>query len=419
MGFHTFLEQHKKKKKIAIIGGGAAGFFAAISAKEANDSVEVTIFEKARKVLAKVAITGGGRCNLTNTFDNISDLKQVYPRGFRLMKRLFNFFDQRDTWRWFESHGVRLVSQDDHCVFPESQDAMTVVGCLVNEARKLNVNIKTEQKIVSLTPSTDGGWLINMVNGIHERFDCVVIATGGMPHRADLLGLCHLGLHMEQPIPSLFTFKIDDQRLLSLMGTVVNTVQTTIPTTKFRASGPLLITHWGISGPAVLKLSSRAARHLYEMDYHSKVAINWVNITDRNMVEVEFSKVAKANPRKQLGTVRPFCLPSRLWLYMLHKNNLPDGRLWCELGNKGLNKLLETLTNDVYDICGRGTYRDEFVTCGGIALDSVDFNTLQSKVCHGLYFAGEVLDVDGVTGGFNLQAAWTTGFIVGNSIVSD
>lgn len=418
MGFHTFLEQHKKKK-IAIIGGGAAGFFAAISAKESNDSVEVTIFEKARKVLAKVAITGGGRCNLTNTFDNISDLKQVYPRGFRLMKRLFNFFDQRDTWRWFESHGVRLVSQDDHCVFPESQDAMSVVDCLVNEARKLNVNIKTEQKIVSLTPSADGGWLIDMVNGIHERFDSVVIATGGMPHRADLLGLCHLGIRMEQPIPSLFTFKIDDQRLLSLMGTVVNTVQTTIPTTKFRASGPLLITHWGISGPAVLKLSSRAARHLYEMDYHSKVAINWVNITDRNMVEVELSKVAKANPRKQLGTVRPFGLPSRLWLYMLHKNNLPDGRLWCELGNKGLNKLLETLTNDVYDICGRGTFRDEFVTCGGIALDSVDFNTLQSKVCHGLYFAGEVLDVDGVTGGFNLQAAWTTGFIVGNSIVSD
>lgn len=419
MGFHTFLEQHKKKKKIAIIGGGAAGFFAAISAKQSNDSVEVTILEKAREVLAKVAVTGGGRCNLTNTFDNISDLKQVYPRGSRLMKRLFNFFDQRDTWQWFESHGVRLVSQDDHCVFPESQDAMSVVDCLVNEARKLNVNIKTEQKIASLTPSADGGWLINMVNGFHERFDCVAIATGGMPHRSDLLGLCHLGIRMEQPIPSLFTFKIDDQRLLSLMGTVVNAVQTAIPTTKFRASGPLLITHWGISGPAALKLSSRAARHLYEVDYHSKVAINWVNITDRNMVEGELSKVAKANPKKQLGTVRPFGLPSRLWLYMLRKNNLPDGRLWRELGNKGLNKLLETLTNDVYDIRGRGTYRDEFVTCGGIALDSVDFNTLQSKVCHGLYFAGEVLDVDGVTGGFNLQAAWTTGFIVGNSIVSD
>lgn len=406
------------KMKIAIIGGGAAGFFAAIEARQNNAEADVTIYEKASKMLAKVAITGGGRCNLTNSFEEISDVKQAYPRGFRLIKRLFNRFDYRDAYRWFEDHGVELVTQEDQCVFPESQDAMSVVDCLVSEARRLGVHLVTGKKIVEIVRQEGPEFELVFEKGDRQRFDRVAVTTGGMPRTGDFLSLKSLGHDVEQPIASLFTFNIKVPELLALMGTVVNPVVASIPSTKIRTEGPLLITHWGMSGPAILKLSSHAARYLQECNYQAQVAVNWVAEPNRNIVDQEIRQLASTNPQKQLMTIRPFGLPYRLWQYILQKTELAEDRRWAEVGSKGMNRLVETLTNDIYPINGKGAFRDEFVTCGGVSLSNIDYNTLESKRCPGLYFAGEVLDIDAITGGFNLQAAWTTGYVVGRHIAA-
>lgn len=407
-----------EKMRIAIIGGGAAGFFAAIAAREQNAYAEVTIFERSAKVLGKVAITGGGRCNLTNSFEEITDMRQAYPRGFRLMKRLFNQFDHQDAYRWFESHGVKLVTQDDQCVFPQSQDAMSVVNCLANEARRQGVLVVTGRKVVGINVNTEGGFVLGFENAASERFDRVAVTTGGMPKTGDFLSLRQLRHDVEQPIASLFTFNIKDPELSKLMGTVVNPAIVSIPKTKMRSEGALLITHWGMSGPAILKLSSYAARYLQENNYQSAVAVNWVAEPNRNIVEQKMRQVVQTHSQKQLISIRPFSLPSRLWQYLLQKTGLAENRRWAELGSKGMNRLIETLTNDTYQINGKGTFRDEFVTCGGISLNNIDYNTLESKRCGGLYFAGEVLDIDAITGGFNLQAAWTTGYVVGRHIAN-
>lgn len=405
-----------KTTRVAIIGGGAAGFFAAIAAKEQNPSVDVTILEKASKVLAKVAITGGGRCNVTNSFAEVADEKQAYPRGSRLMKRQFNQFDYHDTYQWFEAHGVPLTTQADECVFPASQDAQSIVGCLTAEARRLGVRVLTGQRVETIARGTDGGFTLTLDKGRTERFDRVAVTTGGMPRTGDFLGLRALGHDIEQPIASLFTFNIKDRALLELMGTVVDPVTVSIPSTKLRTRGPLLITHWGMSGPAILKLSSHGARYLQEHNYEAQVAVNWVDEPNRAVVERLLGELGAAHPQKQLLSVRPFALPSRLWQYILQKLSMPAERRWAELGGKGMNRLVEALTNDIYTINGKGAFREEFVTCGGVALGNVDAHTLESKRCPGLYFAGEVLDIDAITGGFNLQAAWTTGYVVGRHI---
>lgn len=408
-----------RKMKVAIVGGGAAGFFAAIAAKEQNANAEVTVLEKSAKVLGKVAITGGGRCNLTNSFEEIHDLRQAYPRGFRLMKRLFNQFDHRDAFRWFEDHGVKLVTQDDQCVFPQSQDAMSVVRCLVDEAHMQGVRVLTGRKVVGAKVDSRGGWTVLFDDADSEHFDRVAVTTGGMPKTGDFLMLRQLGHDVEQPVASLFTFHINDPELSALMGTVVSPVLASIPGTKMRSEGPLLITHWGMSGPAILKLSSYAARYLQECNYQSAVAVNWLGELHRDTVWQELQQQVNMHPQKQLLSVRPFGLPSRLWHYLLQKTSLSEDRRWAELGTKSMNRLAETLTNDTYRINGKGTFRDEFVTCGGVSLRDVDYNTLESKRCGGLYFAGEVLDIDAITGGFNLQAAWTTGYVMGRHIVGD
>jgi len=401
-----------EKNNIAIIGGGAAGFFAAITAKEINPKAEITIFEKNRKVLAKVLITGGGRCNLTNTFDNITDMKQAYPRGDKLIKRLFRQFDYNDLYRWFEDNGVPLVVQDDRCVFPKSQDAATIVGCLVGKAKTIGVKIVTGARLTGLSKDADGRLQLLFHDGRTECFDKVAVTTGGSQKAEGIRYLQDIGHAIEQPVPSLFTFNIADKNFCSLMGTVVEAV-VSIPSTNFRASGSLLITHWGMSGPAVLKLSSYAARYLYENDYKLPVSVNWVCETNRSIVEEKLSETVVRNPQKQLGNIRPYDLPSRLWLYILERTGLPVEKRWSELGRKGMNKLIEVLTNDIYIIAGKGTFRDEFVTCGGISLKDINYNTMESKICPDLYFAGEVLDIDAITGGFNLQAAWTTGYVAG------
>ena len=403
---------------IAIIGGGAAGFMAAIVARRTNPSSKVTIFERAQKVLAKVEITGGGRCNVTNSFAAITDMKQAYPRGHKLMKRLMKTFSHEDTYRWFEQHGVPLVTQEDECVFPKAQDSHAIINCLVRQANELGVTICCQHRLVNIHRMEDGKLKLEFENGLHRVFHRTIITTGGSPNGCGLQYLAQLGHDIEPPVPSLFTFNIKDRAFCDLMGTVVEPVVTTIPGTKLRAKGPLLVTHWGVSGPAVLKLSSYAARLLAENDYKAPLAISWTGELTRQEVEENLLKLQTANPRKQVATLHPFGLPSRLWLYILSKLDIDAVKPWAEIGRKTLNRMIETLVNDQYTIAGKGAFREEFVTCGGVSLSSVNSKTLESKVCPNLFFAGEVLDIDAITGGFNLQAAWTTGFIAGKSASS-
>ena len=400
---------------IAIIGGGAAGFMAAIVARRTNPASKVTIFERAQKVLAKVEITGGGRCNVTNSFAAITDMKQAYPRGHKLMKRLMKTFSHEDTYRWFEQHGVPLVTQEDECVFPKAQDSHAIINCLVRQANELGVTICCRHRLVNIHKMEDGRLKLEFENGSYRVFHRTIITTGGSPNGRGLQYLAQLGHDIEPPVPSLFTFNIKDRAFCDLMGTVVEPVVTTIPGTKLRAKGPLLVTHWGVSGPAVLKLSSYAARLLAENDYKAPLAISWTGELTRQEVEENLLKLQTANPRKQVATLHPFGLPSRLWLYILSKLDIDAVKPWAEIGRKTLNRMIETLVNDQYTIAGKGAFREEFVTCGGVSLSSINSKTLESKVCPNLFFAGEVLDIDAITGGFNLQAAWTTGFIAGKS----
>ena len=404
--------------EIAIIGGGAAGFMAAITAQKTDPASKVTIFERAQKVLAKVEITGGGRCNLTNSFAAITDMKQAYPRGDKLMKRLMKTFSYEDTYKWFEKHGVPLVTQEDECVFPKAQDAHAIIDCLVRQARELGITVCCKHRLTDICQKEDGSFELMFEKASHRNFHRVIVTTGGSPHARGLDYLARLGHKIEQPVPSLFTFNITDRSFCNLMGTVADPVATAIPGTKMRAEGALLVTHWGMSGPAVLKLSSYAARWLAEHDYNSPLAVSWTGRRTRQEVEEELLQLQTINPRKQLGTLHPFGLPLRLWLYILNKLGLNTAKPWGEIGRKTLNRLVETLVNDQYTIAGKGSFREEFVTCGGVSLQSVNVKTLESKVCPGLFFAGEVLDIDAITGGFNLQAAWTTGVVAGISATS-
>lgn len=383
--------------KVAIVGGGAAGFFLAINLKEMAPACEVTIFEKSKKVLAKVEISGGGRCNCTNSFAAVSDLSQVYPRGHRLMKRLFKTFDYRDAYDWFERHGVRLVTQDDECVFPVSQDSHTIINLFLVETRRHGIRIRTESKITSLDELAG--------------YDFIAITTGG--------GTASMaGVPVIEPVPSLFTFSITDEPLRALMGTVVEETAVFIPGTGFRASGPLLITHWGMSGPAILRLSSYAARELHDHNYQMPLAVNWTCRKDPE-IQQALQDIIIRHPQKQIATIRPFDLPSRLWTYLTEKalGERATNR-WQNLNKKELNRLVNILCNDSYQIAGRAAFKDEFVTCGGVSLSAVNPNTLESKDLPHVYFAGEVLDIDGITGGFNFQAAWTTAYTVAQTIAS-
>ena len=388
--------------KTAVVGGGAAGFFLAVNLKEMMPDMEVTIFERSQHVLTKVEISGGGRCNCTNSFEEVTDLSQVYPRGHRLLKRLFNNFDYRDAYAWFERHGVPLVTQNDQCVFPEAQDSHAIINCFLSLARRYHIEICKGSKVQSLDD----------VKG----YDYVVVTTGGSPKGEGLRWLQALGHEIEQPVPSLFTFSVADKRLQALMG-VVTDVETMIPGTKLRAAGPLLITHWGLSGPAVLKLSSHAARYLAEQNYQTPLAVRWLSLSDQEISTLLYEQVA-TQPKKQLTTYNPFGLQQRLWAYLVEKALEVRAQIrWAELNKKDVNRLVNVLLNDIYQIAGRAPFKDEFVTCGGISLKAINTSTLESKHVPHLYFAGEVLDIDGVTGGFNFQAAWTTAYTVATSIV--
>ena len=388
--------------KTAIVGGGAAGFFLAVNLKEMVPDMAVTIFERSPRVLTKVEVSGGGRCNCTNSFARVTDLSQVYPRGHRLMKRLFNVFNHEDAYRWFESHGVPLVTQDDECVFPQAQDSHAIIDCFLTLARRYQIVIRKGVKVQSLADL--------------KGFDFVAVTTGGSPKGEGLRWLADLGHETERPVPSLFSLSIDDARLHALMGLVVNDSVVHIPGTKLRAEGTLLITHWGLSGPATLRLSSYAARHLADAGYRSPLSINWLHGNEAD-TQTTLQEMTVREPQKLLTTCNPFDLQQRLWGYLVEKALGDRCRIrWAEMNKKDVNRLVNVLVNDTMQIVGRAPFKDEFVTCGGIALKALNPVTLESHHVPRMYFAGEVLDIDGVTGGFNFQAAWTTAYTVASSI---
>jgi predicted Rossmann fold flavoprotein len=402
--------------RIAVIGGGAAGFFAAIAAKESYPAAQVVIFEKSYKLLAKVLISGGGRCNVTNACGSVEELCKAYPRGGRSLKKAFYIFSNQHAMEWFESRSVPLMVQDDERVFPASQQAQSIYDCLTREAGRLGIEIVTGAGVKAAREVGEGLELQFSGNDTQQQiFDRVIVATGGSPQRSGLEWLESLKHRIEDPVPSLFSFNMPGESITSLMGVSSENTLVRIKGTKLISQGPLLITHWGMSGPAILKLSSFGARILSEMGYNFQIQVNWAQEPNSEIVAEQLRQIADDHRGKTLANYRPYALTTRLWQYLIDKIDLPQDRTWGELGKKGINKLMNILTNDEYQVKGRTTFREEFVTCGGVSLESVDLTTMRSKVCRNLFFAGEILDIDGITGGFNFQAAWTTGYIAGRN----
>lgn len=363
---------------------------------------EVTVFEAGSRPMAKLALTGGGRCNLTNSFEIIGNLSEAYPRGTQLMRRSLSFFSNRDTIRWFEKEGVRLLVQDDCCVFPVSQDAMQIVNTLANLMKRVGVKLLCDNKISDIKP-------------LMKEYDCVVLCSGG----AAVKMLEGLDIKIEPLVPSLFSFNLPDDPIRSLAGAVVENVTVSLVGTRFKSCGPLLITDWGMSGPAILKLSSYASRYLFEHNYEGDLIINWIPGLNQNETTEYVERMIHSNGAKLLSSVHPPFLTARMWQYLLAKSGIREDLRCGEAGTRTVNKLSNVLCSDHYSIKGKNRFKDEFVTCGGVSLSEINLSTCESKKYSGLYFAGEVLDVDAITGGFNLQAAWSTAMVAANSITNN
>ncbi len=400
--------------RIAIIGAGAAGYFAAISAKTHHPKAEVCLFEKSNQTLAKVRISGGGRCNVTHACFSISELSKAYPRGGKNLKKLFPIFNVADTIEWFEKRGVPLKVEEDGRMFPLSNSSESIIQCLQKEADRLKIKLFLQSAIVALRQANNTIELsFQRKDTSTQNFDKVIVTTGGSPSLKGLAWLEELGHTIAPPVPSLFTFNMPKNPITQLMGLVAEKVQIRIQGTKLKSEGPLLITHWGISGPAVLKLSSFGARILSDLKYQFKVQISWVNENNSIRILEHLQEIIQLHPKRKLSNERPYALPDRLWTFLLTKIEVSPDKIWGEMGGKALNKMVSILSNDVYELNGKTTFKEEFVTCGGLSFEDIDGCSLQSKKIKGLYFAGEVLDVDAITGGYNFQAAWTTGFIAG------
>ena len=400
-------------KNIAVIGGGAAGFFSAISVKNHYSTYNVVLFEKSSKFLSKVKISGGGRCNVTNSTNDIRTLCNAYPRGGKKLKNIFHQFGTEDTRNWFEERGVPLKVEPDGRVFPVSNNSQSIIDCLVHECEKNNILIKFLRSVKYLS-KVKSKWIINFNdNSSSDLFDSIIVASGGSPKLKGFDWLKNLGHEIINPIPSLFTFNMPNESIISLSGIALKQVSIKIIDTKIDLFGPLLITHWGMSGPVILKASSIGARDLFEKEYSFDIHINWLIETNTEILFKKLEDYSMLFYNKLLSKQNPFDLPSRLWLFLIEKSNLNDNKKWGELGKKNMRKLIEFLTKDLYSVIGKTTFKEEFVTCGGVSLENIDLKTLQSKIVTDLYFAGEVLDIDGLTGGYNFQSAWSTGFIAG------
>lgn len=403
-----------EKWDLIVIGGGAAGFFGAINAANQNKSLKILILERGKKVLEKVKISGGGRCNVTHSCFDPSALIHYYPRGNRELLGPFHKFGPGDTLHWFESRGVPLKTESDRRVFPTSNDSNSIINCLQKQREQLGIELKLGSRVTNLKPLEGKGWFIQ-TDFEHYQTTSILVATGSNPKIYKLLA--KIGLPIIAPVPSLFTFNCKDSRIKGLPGISVNHAKITITSFaskgKLTADGPLLITHWGFSGPAILKLSAWGARTLNDVQYQFTLKINWLGIDG---LEIE-DFMATQDKKNKLSRVS-LKIPQRLWLNLLNHLKISPLSNWGDLSKKDYNKLLLELTAGEYKINGKSTFKEEFVTAGGVDLKAIDFKTFQSKDFPGLFFAGEVLNIDGVTGGFNFQAAWTGSWLAAKAIAT-
>jgi len=403
--------------KIGVIGGGAAGFFGAIRAAEKNPNAEVILMERTSKLLGKVRISGGGRCNVTHACLDNAILVHNYPRGSREFRGPFEQFSVKDTIEWFKKRGVKLKTEADGRMFPTTDNSETIAQCLLNAADETGVKILLSTGVDKIIPKANVGFEVQVHTGKTMYFDKLLIAAGGGPKESFFDWLKELGHTIITPVPSLFTFNLPKHPLNNLMGVSVENALVTVEGTKLEQSGPLLITHWGLSGPAILKLSAWGARILAEKQYKFTIKIKWLPLLKEDELRQQINNLKQENNKKQMASFAPFGLPSRLWKWMLQHNSINEEMRWADLSKKDINLLVETLLQTRLEVQGKSTFKEEFVTAGGISLKDIDLKTFESKKCPGLYFAGEVLDIDGVTGGFNFQAAWTGSYIAGTNMV--
>ena len=404
-------------KTLVVVGGGAAGFFCAVNAARLNRNLRVILLEKTTKLLAKVKVSGGGRCNVTHNCPSVSDLCRKYPRGQHFVKKAFAHFSVPDTIRWFGQRGVELKTEPDGRMFPASNSSQTIIDCLLHEAALYGVEIRTQWEVKEILPTGAGFEIVSSQNA-KLTADFVCVAGGGYPKKENFGWLGNLGHTIEEPVPSLFTFNMPQNPVTALMGVAVARATAKVASSKLAETAPLLITHWGMSGPAVLRLSAWGARMLHEKDYAFSALIHWVADAGEESVRAEFQKVRFASPTQKLSNANPFRLPQRLWDFLLHKAGIHADQRWADLPSKEQNRLVKILTNDEYAVKGKTTFKEEFVTCGGVKLSEIEPETMQSRLVPGLFFAGEIMDVDGITGGFNFQHAWASGWLAARAVAN-
>jgi len=397
---------------VVVVGGGAAGFFSAITCAANNKKAQVIILEKTDKVLSKVRVSGGGRCNVTNACEPNEAFASNYPRGGLFLLKAFNTFNNKDTITWFNKRNVKLKTEPDGRMFPVTDNSQTIIDCLLSEASKYGIEVRTRSAVQSIKQSNNS-YTITTIGNTTIIADRVIVASGGHPQLHQYNWLKEIGLTIEAPIPSLFTFNIPSSPIKNLMG-VSQPAQVSINKTSYSYKGPLLITHWGISGPAVLKLSAFAAKELEIKKYIFDIEINWL-AEQPEISENDLKNIREQHTKKLVRNVIPFNLPKRLWELFCDQAEVREFENWAELGNKKLQLLFSLIKKYPLSASGKTTFKEEFVTCGGIALSNINEQTLESVHLKGMFFAGEALDIDGITGGFNFQAAWTTGFIAGKN----
>ena len=409
-----------QKKKLIVIGGGAAGFFCAVNAASENTNLEVAIIEKTNKLLSKVKVSGGGRCNVTHACFSISEMVKKYPRGEKFLKQAFHHFFTTDTIEWFQKRNIKLKTEVDGRMFPESNSSETIINCLLQEADKYNVQILMNRKVVKiekiLLNNNINSFQLFFKDGLVLQSGFVCIACGGYQKEDQYKWITNLGHTFEKPYPSLFTFNVSKNPIAGLMGISVENAEVKINGTKLSQTGPVLITHWGFSGPAILKLSAFAAKQLANLQYHFSISINWVSNYNENSLLEKFKSIRLEIASKKIINKNPFNLPQRLWEYHLNLCEIKPELRWADLPSKQQNILVKQLCSQQFRVNGKTTFKEEFVTAGGIKLNEIDANTMQSKIVPNLFFAGEVMDVDGITGGFNFQHAWTSGFLASREI---
>lgn len=402
-------------EKLVVIGAGAAGVFCAVNAARLNPSLEVVILEKSSKLLAKVKVSGGGRCNITHACNSIPEMVSRYPRGAAFLKKAFRHFFTSDTVTWFEQRGVQLKTETDGRMFPVTDNAQTVIDCLLKEAEKWNVNIVKHAVVTSVERDVNC-WHIQTTTGTFLS-DYVCVASGGLSGLPWISCLQALGHQIEKPVPSLFTFNIPGNNISELMGISCPHVAVKITGTKWQQEGAMLITHWGLSGPAILRLSAWAAKELALKNYEFTIVVNWMPKFNETSLLSRMQELRFSLASQKIINRNPFALPARLWEYFLKNAEIKEDTRWADMPAKSQNRLVKLLCSQELAVKGKTTFKEEFVTAGGISLQEIDADTMQSKLVPGLFFAGEVIDVDGITGGYNFQNAWTTGWIAANGIV--